>query len=94
MLNKKDFLKIIAEKNKITLSLAEQVYNSIFEEIKKEVKKDKVSVFGFGTFTFSVVATKERTGRNPQTGKEIKIKASKKVKFTPSATFKEEVKKK
>ena len=92
MLNKKDFLKIIAEKNNITLSLAEQVYNSIFEEIKKEVKKDKVSVFGFGTF--SVVAIKERTGRNPQTGKEIKIKASKKVKFTPSATFKEEVKKK
>ena len=90
MLNKKDFLKLIANENNITLTLAEQIYNSIFDNIKKEIKKDKVNIFGFGTF--SIIDTKERTGRNPRTGKELKIKASKKIKFSPSINFKEEIK--
>lgn len=90
MLTKKEFLKLIAEENDITLALAEKVYTSIFENIKKEIKKDKIQIAGFGTF--SITETKERMGRNPQTGKQIKIEASKKVKFTPSVGFKEEVK--
>ena len=90
-MNKKDFIKIIADKSNITLVLAEEIYNNIFDTIKQTVKKDKVSIFEFGTF--SVVNTKARIGRNPQTGKELKIKASKKVKFSPSKSFKELIKK-
>lgn len=87
---KKEFLRIISEKVGTTLKESEVFYNTIFETIKENIKDDKISISEFGTF--SVVATKARKGRNPQTGKEINIPASKKIKFSPSANFKELVK--
>ena len=50
---------------------------------------DRVALVGFGSF--SVVERSARTGRNPQTGKEIKIAAKKVVKFTPGAELKTKV---
>ena len=56
--------------------------------ITKTVKKDKVlKVPNLGTFRLRQL--KKRTGRNPQTGEQITIKARKKVAFTPSKAFKE-----
>jgi DNA-binding protein HU-beta len=51
---------------------------------------DKVTLVGFGTF--SVTKRAARTGRNPQTGKEIKIKAKKVPKFTAGKALKDTIK--
>ncbi|MBK6641364.1 MAG: HU family DNA-binding protein [Bacteroidetes bacterium] len=57
----------------------------------KTLKKgDKVTLVGFGTF--SVAKRAARTGRNPQTGKEIKIAAKKVVKFKAGAELSSKVK--
>jgi DNA-binding protein HU-beta len=69
---------------------AERCVNAVIDGIKKGVKKDKsVQMVGFGTFSIRKRAA--RTGRNPQTGETIKIKASKSVAFKPSKTFKDMV---
>jgi len=52
-------------------------------------KGDKIALIGFGTF--SVAKRKARKGRNPQTGKEITIKAKKVVKFKAGAALKKSV---
>jgi DNA-binding protein HU-beta len=53
-------------------------------------KGDKLTLTGFGTFM--VVKRKARSGRNPRTGKEIKIAATKVAKFKPGNKLKETVK--
>ena len=59
----------------------------LLSEMTKAVKKgDEVKLVGFGTFTKA--KRKARTGRNPQTGKEIKIPASWAPKFRPGSEFK------
>ena len=59
--------------------------------ITKALKKgDTVTLIGFGTF--KVTQRNARKGRNPQTGEEIDIKASKAPKFTPGKALKEAVK--
>jgi len=59
--------------------------------VKKSLKKgDKVTLIGFGTF--SVTQRKARKGRNPQTGKEIKIPARKAPKFAAGKALKDGVK--
>jgi DNA-binding protein HU-beta len=52
-------------------------------------KKDSVTLIGFGTF--KTVKTAARKGRNPQTGKEIQIKASTRVKFSVGKALKDAV---
>lgn len=65
-----------------------EVVDSVFDNISKAVRKDKRFTYpGFGTF--SVRTRKARVGRNPQTGEEIKIKASKTVGFKPAPVLKE-----
>jgi len=67
--------------------LTNDVLNSAFDVIGKSIKKEKRFAYpGFGTFT--VRSRKARTGRNPQTGEEINIKASKTVGFKPTPTLK------
>jgi len=62
----------------------------VFSSITNALKKgDAVTVVGFGTF--KVTKRKARKGRNPQTGEEIKIKASKALKFTSGKSLKEAV---
>lgn len=66
---------------------ADAAVNAVIDSIKKALKKgDKVSIVGFGTF--SVTKRAARTGRNPQTGEAMKIKAKKVPKFTPGKEFK------
>jgi DNA-binding protein HU-beta len=71
-----------------TLAQAEAAYETLFALIGASLKKgDAVSISGFGGF--KVVDRAARKGRNPQTGKEIQIAASKAVKFTPGKALKE-----
>ena len=67
--------------------LTNDILDAAFDSIVKAIKKEKRFAYpGFGTFT--VRSRKARKGRNPQTGEEIKIKASKTVGFKPSPTLK------
>lgn len=67
--------------------LTSDVLDAAFDCIGKAIKKEKRFAYpGFGTFT--VRSRKARKGRNPQTGEEIKIKASKTVGFKPAPALK------
>ena len=67
------------------------ILNACLDTIKKSVKKgDDVTLIGFGTFTKS--KRKARMGRNPQTGKEIKIPAMTVPKFRAGREFKDALK--
>jgi nucleoid DNA-binding protein len=70
---------------------AQEAVHCVFSSIIKALKKgDTVTLVGFGTF--KVTQRNARKGRNPQTGEEIDIKASKAPKFTPGKALKEAVK--
>ena len=62
---------------------------AVLSAIAKGVKKSNVQIIGFGTF--KVASRKARMGRNPKTKEPIKIKASKTVRFVPSAALKASV---
>ena len=71
-----------------TLAQAEAAYEKLFTIISESLKQgDAIAISGFGSF--KVVNRKARKGRNPQTGEEILIPASKAVKFTPGKALKE-----
>ncbi len=90
-MNKKDLIEKIATKAGLKKVEAEKALEAFEEAVVEALKGgDKVTLVGFGTF--SVYERKARTGRNPQTGKEIKIPAKKAPKFTPGKLFKESVK--
>jgi len=91
--NKADLIEKIAKDAGINKSEADKAINSAIDGIQGSLKKgDRVTLVGFGTF--SVGQRKARTGRNPQTGKPIKIAAKKVAKFTPGAELKSAVNKK
>ena len=70
---------------------AQEAVDCVLSFITSAMKTgDTVTLVGFGTF--KVVERKARKGRNPQTGEEIDIKASKAPKFTPGKALKEVVK--
>ena len=70
---------------------AQKAVDCVISSITKTLKKgEDVVLTGFGTF--KVVNRKARKGRNPNTGEEIQIKASRAPKFTPGKALKEAVK--
>ena len=76
-----------AKKAGVSKADAERTIGAFFDQVTASAKKDeKVAWPGFGSFSLSKRAA--RTGRNPQTGAAVKIKASKNVKFTASSTLK------
>ena len=80
----------VAEKAGITKKSADVVLNSLFETIKQAlVEGDKVQIIGFGTFEIRNRAA--RKGRNPQSGEEIDIPASKLPSFKAGKALKEAV---
>ncbi|HYG14890.1 MAG TPA: HU family DNA-binding protein [Bacteroidia bacterium] len=90
-MNKSDLITSIASEAKITKVQAQAALNSFLDSTSTALKKgDKVILVGFGTF--SVAKRAARTGRNPQTGKEIKIAAKKVVKFKPGSELSTKVK--
>ena len=82
----------LIEKIAKDLNLPKTTVSSMFESFMKNVtielkkKEGKLTLVGFGTFLR--IKRKSRTGRNPQTGAPIKIKASETVKFRPSKNLK------
>ena len=86
-MTKAELISQIAGKTGLTKKAVEEVLDEAFAQIKKAVKKEKRFAYpDFGTFT--VKKRKARKGRNPQTGEEIKIPASKTVGFKPAPSFK------
>ena len=91
-MNKGDLVNEVA-KVVSTKKEAKAAVDCILESITNSLKKKKsetVTLVGFGTF--KVNKRKARKGRNPQTGEEIKIKASRVVKFSPGKALKDTVK--
>jgi DNA-binding protein HU-beta len=87
-MNKAQLIEKIATDTEMTKAQTERLLDATLEIIRKSVKKgDDVKLVGFGTFTKA--KRKARTGRNPQTGKTIKIPAAWYPKFRPGADFKE-----
>lgn len=87
-MNKAELIERVSKDTNLTKTQVENALNCITEWIKKSLKKDEdVKLVGFGTFTKS--KRKARTGRNPQTGAEIRIPASNIPKFKPGKEFKE-----
>ena len=89
-MNKTELIGAVAEKAEMTKKDAEKAVNAVLASIEDAMAKgDKVQLVGFGTFEVRQRAA--RTGRNPQTGKEIKIAATKVPAFKPGKALKESV---
>jgi DNA-binding protein HU-beta len=85
-MTKAELISIIAKAAGITKDKAAKSLNAYEATVTKELRKrGKIVLVGFGTF--SVVKKQSRTGRNPQTGKAIKISAKKVVKFKAGKTL-------
>ncbi|MCX6181222.1 MAG: HU family DNA-binding protein [Bacteroidetes bacterium] len=83
-MNKAELIEAIAAEAKITKADAKRALDAFVTTTTKSLKKgDRVALVGFGSFAVSKRAA--RKGRNPQTGKEIKIAAKKVVKFKAGA---------
>lgn len=91
-MNKSELVAKIADDAEISKASAERVLNAAISAIIKSVTKgEAVQLIGFGTYSQGKRAA--RKGRNPATGAEIKIAASKTVKFTAGKAFKDAVNK-
>ena len=90
-MNKEELVQEIAKKAKVTQKDASEVLGALIDTIQKTVAKGKkVTLVGFGTFEARKRAA--RTGRNPQTGAELKISAKTVPAFSAGKKFKELVK--
>jgi DNA-binding protein HU-beta len=89
-MSKKDLIDAVAEDAEITKEKAGVAVDAMITYIEKTLKQgQEVSIPPLGKFKVS--KRKERTGRNPSTGAEIKIPASNVPKFQPSKTLKDKV---
>ncbi|MGD1153551.1 MAG: HU family DNA-binding protein [Syntrophales bacterium] len=90
-MTKTELIAVIAGAAGITKAAATKALEAYIGAVTKELKKSgKLGLVGFGTF--SVVKRKAREGRNPQTGKAIKIPAKKVVKFKAGKELADKVK--
>lgn len=89
-MNKTDLIEAMADSADISKAAAGRALDGLIEAITNAVKNDDtVSIVGFGTFLLRERAA--RTGRNPKTGKEIEIAASKMPAFKAGKAFKDAV---
>jgi DNA-binding protein HU-beta len=89
-MNKEELIQEVAKKTKISQKQVDEVLVSIMETVVKAVSKGKkVTLIGFGTFESRKRAA--RTGRNPQTGAELKIAAKTVPAFSAGKKFKDMV---
>jgi DNA-binding protein HU-beta len=90
-MNKTDLVNAVAEKSELSKKDSAKVVDAVFETIEKALASgDSVSLIGFGNFEVRERAA--RKGRNPQTGEEIEIAASKTPAFKPGKGLKDAVK--
>ena len=89
-MNKSDLITVAAESADISKVAAGKALNSILDAITNSLSTgEKVTLVGFGTF--STAKRAKRKGRNPQTGKKIKIKAKTVAKFKAGSKLAEAV---
>jgi DNA-binding protein HU-beta len=89
-MTKAELIDAVASNADISKVAATKAVDSITTSVTKTLKKGgKVTLVGFGTF--SVSKRKARKGRNPQTGEEIKIPASKTPKFSAGKSLKQAI---
>jgi DNA-binding protein HU-beta len=90
-MNKQELIDAIADRVDVPKAQAARMVAAFTETVVEALKGgDKVALTGFGTF--AVTERAARKGRNPQTGKEIAIEASKTPRFTAGKTFKDRMK--
>jgi len=89
-MTKAEIVANVASEMEITKSMAAKAFGAVIAAIEEALQKgEKVSIAGFGTFT--VTERKARIGRNPRTGKDIKLAARKAPRFTAGKGLKEAV---
>ncbi|MGB7298297.1 MAG: HU family DNA-binding protein [Burkholderiaceae bacterium] len=87
-MNKTDLIDYIADEADLSKASANRALDAMIEGITKTMQSDgTVTIVGFGTFAVGQRAA--RTGRNPQTGAAIDIKAAKVPKFRPGKALKD-----
>lgn len=90
-MNKTDLINSVAEATELSKKDATKAVEAVFESITDSLRQgQKVQLIGFGNFEVRERAA--RKGRNPQTGEEIDIAASKVPAFRPGKALKEAVK--
>ncbi len=90
-MNKAELIDAIAAESKLSKADSKKALDAFISATTKALKKgDRVALVGFGSF--SVAKRAARKGRNPQSGKEIKIAAKKVVKFKAGSELSEKVK--
>ena len=90
-MNKTELVKVVSTQAELTQKDAAKAVDALVETISNTLaKEEKVQLIGFGTFEVRDRAA--RKGRNPQTGEEIDIAASKVPAFKPGKELKEAVK--
>ena len=90
-MNKGELVDAIAKKAKLSQAASKKAVDAMIGEIKRALSKgDKVQLIGFGSF--EVRKRQARTGRNPQTGAVLKIKARKVAAFRPGKALSASVK--
>lgn len=89
LVSKEEFIKLIIEQfaDKVSTKDAELIVNGVVKALIECMKKGKVKIYRFGSF--SAWVRPARNGRNPRTGEAIKISAKVIVKFKPSPNLKE-----
>ncbi|MEO0675433.1 MAG: HU family DNA-binding protein, partial [Pseudomonadota bacterium] len=90
-MSKAEFIDNVAQAGDMSNAEAKRMVELVFGEIEKGLKRSKKDgKYTIGTFgTFTINKRSARKGRNPRTGEEIKIKASKSLRFRPSSSLKE-----
>lgn len=89
-MNRTELVAAIAEQTELSRKDAEKALKAFTDVVAAELKKgEKIQLVGFGTFEVSERAA--RTGRNPQTGASMEIKASKTPKFKAGKALKDAV---
>lgn len=90
-MNKTQLINVISKKSNLSKIQAKSTLEATLSTIIESLKKgESVQIVGFGTFKVNLRAS--RTGRNPQTGKEIQIPATKVPSFTSGKTLKNAIK--
>jgi DNA-binding protein HU-beta len=89
-MNKKDFIKEVSVKSKMTMKDAEDAVNNVLNTVIGSLRKnDCVKIAGFGNFKKTLVNV--TTGINPKTGKKIAMEPYTRVVFSASKKFKETI---
>ena len=88
-MNRQQLIEAIAKETSHTKADTNRFLDAFINTVQRNMRKDEVKLIGFGTFKTS--RRKARTGRNPQTGEELRIKARTVPIFRPGAQLREYV---